>query len=63
MQSIKFALSSVGLAGAVFAVVVSLSCLAAVFAVVASAPSELGPVLAGVKASPVARAVAGKAPA
>jgi len=65
MKSRKFASSSLRArwAGAVFAVVASLSSLAAVFAVFASASGELEPVLAKVKPSPAASAVAAKAPA
>jgi len=51
------------LAGAAFGVVASLSTLAAVFAVFASASGESEPVLAGHKASAAASAVASKAPA
>jgi len=62
MQSFKFAQSSLRarLAGAVFALVASLSSLAAVFA---SASGELDPMLAKIKAAPVASAVGGKVPA
>ena len=63
MQSFKFALSSLRPAGAVFVLVASLSSLAAVFAVFASASGELDPMPAKIKAAPVASAVAGKAPA
>lgn len=64
MKSSKFALSSkrARWVGAVFAVVASLSSLAAVFVVFASASGELEPVLAKVKAAPAASAVAAKAP-
>ena len=65
MQSFKFALISLRArwAGAVFALVASLSTFAAVFAIFASASGELDPMLAKVKAGPAASAVAVKAPA
>jgi hypothetical protein len=65
MQSFEFRLSSLKAraASAVFALVCSLSSLAAVFAMFASASGELDPVLARFKAAPSASEVAGKVPA
>src|SRR5262245_20693640 len=63
MERVKFALLSLRhrLAGAVFALVASLSVLAAVFAVFASAYGELDPRVANVHAAPAASAVAAQA--
>jgi hypothetical protein len=65
MQSSKFVLSSLRarLAGAVFGLVCSLSVLAAVFGVFASASGELDPAWAKLKAAPSASEVASKVPA
>jgi len=65
MQSFKFALISLRprLAAAVFALVASVSSLAAFFAVFASASGELDPLLAKTRAAPAASSVALKAPA
>jgi hypothetical protein len=65
MQSFKSKRScwKARVAGAVFGLVCSLSSLAAVFAVFASASGELDPLLAKVKAAPSASEVAGKLPA
>jgi len=65
MQSFHFRLSSLRAraAGAVFGLVCSLSRLAAVFAMFASASGELDPMLAKLKAAPSASAVASKVPA
>jgi hypothetical protein len=64
MQSLKFELVSLRarLAVAVFALVCSVACLAAVFAVFASASGELDPLLAKMKAAPPASAVVSAAP-
>lgn len=65
MQSFRFVLSRLKprLAGAVFGLVCSMSVLAAIFGVFASASVELDPVLAKLKAAPSASAVVSKGPA
>jgi len=64
MKSSKFVLSSLRarLAGAVFGLVCSVSVLAAVFGIFASASGELEPVLAKLKAAPSASEVTSKVP-
>ncbi len=65
MKAFKFSLLSLRarLAGAVFALVASLSSLAAAVAVLASGSGELDPLLVRFQTAPAASAVAAKAPA
>jgi hypothetical protein len=64
MKACKFSLLSLRarLAGAVFALVASLSSLAAAVAVLASGSGELDPLLVRFQSAPAASAVAAKAP-
>jgi len=64
MESFKYRLLSLRarLAGAVFALVASLSSLAAAVAVLASGSGELDPLLAKAQPAPPASGVAAKAP-